>query len=463
MNSEEEQAARVSSEEGVAPLVNSESWDDEWLEAEIARELAAYEDRDTRPSASGATSSSMERDPPGTSPIPRDHRAAQSTSDWMQARFEARARAREINDLPIEVPGYDLDRPTKDDSRGQCRHDDAIDELVQQMQARDAKNIAMEAQIQDDLASVAQLVAGVEGGLATVSSRRDLDGKEASRTILQEQDTPSTSELVDQLHQLSKRSPTGRLANALQQPRDVDYNHESDVNANAQYGLDWTEDLSHRSREVLSRVHQYQLRQQNLHSSPARTAKSDSDYGDADGSSDDELGSDDFADFEISAASGYDSFSSSSTSSPSSPNAAADELVQRSDPLLANRSAYVSTWEAAQARQGQLREEFRDAERKLMDFSRTLKDDFQINGEACAKTVEPAERGGSELWELASSAPDGALNYCGDGVHRFAPPAFQQLSGAASEIPRSSYEAARSQCANLATPLIRRTQAEQVR
>eukprot|EP01043_Picozoa_sp_COSAG02_P002157 COSAG02_NODE_49_length_45106_cov_298.436177_14_plen_415_part_00 len=381
----------------VAPLVASDSWDDEWLEAEIARELAACEDLDlasTRPMS-------------GT---------------WMQGRAEARSRAREINDLPaFDHSANDSERPSKDDSRGQSRQDDAIDALVQYMQQRDAKTTAMETQMQDDFARVAQLAAGVEDGLDNPSQTKD---------------APSTHELVDQLDQLSRRSPTGRLATALEQARqDVD----SDDKPDQSYEFGRVDELS---REVLRRLQRHQQEQQAV--TVGEGAGAPSDGGEA---SADDLDSEDFADFDVSATS----------SAPSSPNAAADELVERFDP-------HVPHWKVVEARQRQLQQEFRDTERKLIDFTGSLKEELSHDQlDTRARGGPAAVRGDGALWRLGSNDLGQSLNYCGDGVHRFAPPTFECLSGAASEIPEFPGDSGRQHTGSGTTRLARRTCAEQVR
>jgi hypothetical protein len=381
--------------------VASDSWDDEWLEAEIARELAACGDdldlEDTRP-ASGA---------------------------WMQARTEARSRAREINDLPaFAYSANDSERPSKDDSRGQSRQDDAIDALVQYMQARDAKNTAMETQMQDDFARVAQLAAGVKDGLDNASQTKD---------------APSTHELVDQLDQLSRRSPTGRLATALARARqDGDSDDESDQ----AYDFSRVDELAQKSREVLRRLQRHQQEQQ-----PATVGEDAGAPGDGGEASADDLDSEDFADFDVSATS----------SAPSSPNAAADELVERSD-------RRVPHWKVVEARQRQLQQEFRDTERRLIDFTGSLKEELsQDQLDTRARGRPAAVRGDGALWRLASSDQAQSLNYCGDVIHRFAPPPFERLSGAASEILEFPGDAGRQHTESGTTRLARRTCAEQVR
>ena len=89
------------------------SWDDQWLDAQIAKELAAC--------------------PPQPTSAPE--RVA-----WGQSRAEARARARAINDLP-EL-GAGSQRPSKDDSSGQSGSDDAIEGLQRYMEERDAHYVA---------------------------------------------------------------------------------------------------------------------------------------------------------------------------------------------------------------------------------------------------------------------------------------------------------------------------------
>ena len=315
--------------DAVAPLVNSDSWDDEWLEAEIARELAGCEDIDTRPSVDSDADAEADRQvwAGGASSSSQDSTTVQGT------RSQAQEQPWEINGLhDSERSVSDHERPTKDDSKGQSRHDDAIDALAQYMRQRDAKNDAMEAQMQDDIASVAELAAGVEDGLANVTR------VEASATQHSEEvDTPSTSELVNKLQQLSKRSPTGRLANALEQSQSM---------------------VREERRGNDGEIHRESM-------------------------------------------------------------------------------AEGPSWKVAEARQRQLQQAFRETERRLIDFSGSLKDELQEGHVAEVRCVEKG-RAGRSLWELAAAGPDtAALNYCGDGVHRFAPPPFELLSGATPERSES--------------------------
>ena len=265
----QQQQQQQQSPDDVAPLVNSESWDDEWLEAEIARELAAYEDTDTRPLGVDAASggAGIEGTAEGRSGGGGGGGGGSAARGaWEQTRAEARARAREINTLPhIEIPADDTERPTKDGGRGQSRQDDAIDALVQYMQERDAQYVEMEAKMEDDIASVMALAAGVEGTLGAAAIRssdraaatavagsaggeeeeEEEEGQQRAEEQADRDEAPSASDLVSRLQQLSKRSPTGRLASALE---------SSDGAA----GYDYTkvEELSRKTEDILKRVGQ---------------------------------------------------------------------------------------------------------------------------------------------------------------------------------------------------------------
>lgn len=164
--------------------VNSDSWDDEWLEEEIARELAAcedYEDEDPGP-PDAETQASMEQrleellagrhggdagsgSGSGSSGDGSSGRGGARRA-WEQSRADARARARPSLPQSYDVPLDPSDRPSKDGGRGQSREDDAIDALVTYMQERDVKYAQMEAQMSDDIGAVTALAAGVEREMA---------------------------------------------------------------------------------------------------------------------------------------------------------------------------------------------------------------------------------------------------------------------------------------------------------
>ena len=133
------------------------SWDDQWLDAQIAKELAACPPQPTSaPEPGGAVG----KDGPGGG----GRRVA-----WGQSRAEARARARAINNLP-EL-GADSQRPSKDDSSGQSGSDDAIEGLQRYMEARDAHYVALEAQMADDLRALPALARTVATGSSESKTR----------------------------------------------------------------------------------------------------------------------------------------------------------------------------------------------------------------------------------------------------------------------------------------------------
>lgn len=169
---------------------------------------------------------------------------------------------------------------------------------------------------------------------ATQSWFQDEDGG------TEQEDLPTAMDLVNQLERLSKRSPTGRLATAL----DTSMSPASLDDFTRGYDFTRLEALSRKTADVLRRSGM----------AVSSDGESTASTPDADDEQDDGgqggVYSSDFEDFEVSATSSPTELSPQKTLSP---NATADELV-RNAAVAGSGEEAEKCWEAVQARHERL-------------------------------------------------------------------------------------------------------------